>query len=42
MSSLTKIDENKYKTDLGITIYVETEEHLKCLHNLLEEFKPGN
>jgi hypothetical protein len=39
-SSLTKIDENQYKTDLGITIYAGTEEHHKCLHDLLEEFKP--
>jgi hypothetical protein len=25
-SSLTKIDENLYRTDMGITIYAETEE----------------
>jgi hypothetical protein len=24
---------------MGITIYAETEEHLKCLHDLLAEFK---
>ena len=39
-NSLTKIDNNQYKTDLGITIYAETEEHLRCLHDLLQDFRP--
>lgn len=38
-SSLTRIDKNQYRTDLGITVYAETEQHLKYLHDLLQDFR---